>query len=247
MRASWIRFVIVLCLLIVPLSASDLIDRFADEVRPLVGPEEGAALGRLVAEGRFEGEGADLQMRPIFVGLQAAIEQTLTRLLATGEIAWAHGIIHTPTPATPCCMEAQVSPGLIDPQIEADPDRLATVVSRASIVRSYLAAGGTLTIAYPAAGIEQRSPEQRSIYKQLLESYPDHAYNLPLLCEELDFDAIGATYIFEDGQKERFLFSIRAPQANAPSDEQLWVLWFGSVEEPVIEQRVKNINYKLTL
>lgn len=232
-----------------PAIDSPFLNTFVEEVHgliesdPALAPRAEAlskALVELYQFGSIQSHGSDLEMRPIFVNLQGAIEQTLTRLIARGEAA-ARGSIHTPTPATPCCTEGEISAGLVASELEVDSARLHTVVSRAAIVRSYLCVGGELAVVYPAEGIKKRSIEQQTTYLYLLEEQPERLVDYPLDCASLDHDLVGATYLFWDAEGREYAFSIRAPQANAPSDEQLWALWLGPTDHPIVKERVQRV------
>lgn len=242
-----IKFILALLLPLPLLAAST--HQLIEEVRGLVMTtpafEEHREKMELVLDnleqfGVVQSPGSDESMRPIFVNLQGSVEQTLTRMVARGAIA-VSAIIHTPTPATPCCLEGKVNSGLVVPDIERDRARVYTVESRAAIIRSYLAVGGRLLVVYPRSGLELRSAEQQAIYRSLLTTYPDELVDCPIDCEQLDGDLIGATYLFQDQAGHWFAFGIRAPQTNAPDDQHIWALWLGPLSLPVVQERVNRV------
>ena len=90
-------------------------------------------------------------LRVKFVNLQGCIEHVLACSQALGEITSLIGVIHTPTVATPLCVQPDepISDGILDESIRHDLDKLLTVRSRAQIVREYLMKGGKLYMVYP--------------------------------------------------------------------------------------------------
>lgn len=198
------------------------------EVHRIMGAAADPLLDELAQRGEVERRGTDAECRPLFVSLQGAFEQAMANAFQSGRIAYLRGAIHTPMPATPCCTAGEISEGLVDPNVAIDPDRLQTIEMRAAIVRRYLDTGAPLHIVYPADGFWGRSSEQRRVYRALLGHYAnllDH----PTDRREIEPELIGATYLFfADGAT--YLFSIQASQANAPSDETSWKIWFTSVD-----------------
>lgn len=190
-------------------------------------------LSKLDAEGHIVSKGSDAQNRPLFVGLQGIFEHVMSLKLHEGSLQDLQGAIHTPTPCTPLCMDAHVSSGLVKVEVEQDPKRLLTVQSRATILRQYLTHGGQLTIAYPKEGFFARSEEQRSVYASTCQYYKETLRDTPLDIEAFKSDMVGATYLFSDREGKNYLFAIKACQANAPSDDATWELWFGEENQPV--------------
>ncbi|MBS0629380.1 MAG: hypothetical protein JSS30_04045 [Verrucomicrobia bacterium] len=183
----------------------------------------------------------DKEVRPIFVGLQGIIEQALAEELQIS-VKNLKGIIHTPMPATPLCTKGEISKELIDPSIENDPARLATVKARTAILRDFLFKGGDLYICYPKAGFYDRTPEQQQIYLQELSNYPTHLFDTPLERDSLPLALIGATYFFETDAQETYVFSIKMTQAKDPQEIGHFGLWFGPITHPAIEQRLKSLS-----
>lgn len=190
---------------------------------------------------RVQITGTDQDIRPLFVGLQGIIEQVLANSLGK-DLHLLKGAIHTPMPPTPLCTEGSLSPQLVDPSIEKDPTRLFTVQARTIILRDFLAKGGTLYSVYPKNGLNKRTEQQRAVYQKELLNYPDHLIDAPLLCEEFPQSLIGATYVFEDDNKELWIFSINMTQAKDPQALGSFGLWFGPITHPVIEERLNALN-----
>lgn len=185
--------------------------------------------------------GSDQAIRPIYVAAQGDIERTLALYFAEGKITHLVGIIHTPTPATPLCTHGEISSNLVDPSMQEDPKRLYTVMKRPEIIRDYLEKGALLIAAYPQAGLQKRTAEQQSIFQETKEGYPDQLKDLPLECEEMQKDMVGATYLFRTKAGDWMAFGIMASQANAPDDGKVWGMWFGSISDPFIYSRVHSL------
>lgn len=186
-------------------------------------------------------EGSD-DLRVKFVQAQGVIEQALSSALALGEIDQIIGVIHTPQPATPFCTEvANLDDQLLDSSIRQDSDKLLTVRSRAVILRDYLDKGGKLYIAYPQGGLEKRSPAQQAVYQKELARYPENLIDTVLSCSIMEADKVGATYLVKNKHDDIVVFSIKARQANDPTENSEWGLWFGSLQDPIIKKRVDEI------
>lgn len=188
--------------------------------------------------------GSDQAIRPIYVAAQGDIERTLAEYFAKGKITHLVGIIHTPTPATPLCTRGEISSNLVDPSMQEDPKRLYTVMKRPEIIRDYMDKGALLIAAYPQAGLMKRTAEQQAIFQETKEGYRDQLKDLPLDCEEMQKDMIGATYLFQTKAGDWMAFGIMASQANAPDDGKVWGMWFGPISDPLIFSRVHSLfNY----
>ena len=198
----------------------------------------------LVQEGVIEVSSTDKDVRPVFVGLQGVVEHVLATELQT-EIQSLKGVIHTPMPATPLCMNGDISKELVDPSIEMDPNRLFTVKARATILRDYLFKGADLYVVYPKDGLLQRTEEQRAVYKQELMKFPTHLFDVPLDCEEIPNELIGATYFFQDQTGKTFVFAIQMTQAKDPQEMGHFGLWFGPLESPAIQKRAQAVSLYL--
>ncbi|MBA3958002.1 MAG: hypothetical protein H0X51_06385 [Parachlamydiaceae bacterium] len=206
-------------------------------------------LNALCKNGVYEVTGTDKDIRTPFVTFQAIMEDFLSKELSNdnsqafyepAEISNLAGIILTPMPATPLCTKGEISKGLVDPAIAQD-KRIGTVLARTTIIRDFLAKGGTLSVAYPSNGLAKRTEEQQKIYKQELMNYPENLVDTPLNCIEVPTDLIGATYFFEDKHCNLFVFAIKMTQATNPQDKGSFGLWFGSLHSTPIQTRVQAI------
>lgn len=195
----------------------------------------------LLKDGILELRGNDKDIRPYFVSLQAVIEHILASELHQN-VKTLKGFIHTPMPATPLCSRGEISKELVDSSMELDPVRLFTVKARTTIVRDYLFKGGDLYIVYPKCGYEKRSEEQKTIYQQELMNYPHHLFDIPLNCENMPSELIGATYLFQDCFGNNFVFSINITQAKGPKDFSNFGLWFGPIDHPAIQKRLQALS-----
>lgn len=195
----------------------------------------------LIKKGVLEVKGTDKDVRPYFVAIQGLVEHVLASELQKNVKALT-GVIHTPMPATPLCSKGEISKELIDPSIESDPPRLFTVKVRTTIVRDYLFKGADLYIVYPKGGYDKRTEEQQKIYKQELANYPKHLFDVPLNCESIPNELIGATYFFQDKFGNKFVFAIKMTQAKDPQDIGNFGLWFGSIHHPDIQERLQAVS-----
>lgn len=195
----------------------------------------------LVKDSMLEMSGLDKDVRPYFVALQGIIEHVLASELQK-EVAALKGFIHTPLPATPLCTRGDISKELVDPSLENDPLRLFTIKARATIIRDYLFKGGDLYIVYPKIGLTRRTEEQQKIYQQELSNYPSHLFDVPLNCENISHDLVGATYFFQDQEGKTFVFAIKMTQAKDPKDLGNFALWFGPINHPSIQKRIRTVS-----
>lgn len=223
------------------ISYSQEIPGLKSEEFPALKGEISRLWNSLSQEGAVEICGTDKEIRPLFVALQAVIEHALAAALQK-EIRTLKGVIHTPMPATPLCTKGAISKELVSPSIEIDPIRLFTVKARATIVRDYLFKGGELYIAYPKQGWYQRTEEQQAIYGQELMNFPTHLFDVPLNCVSIPDDLIGATYLFQDQLGKLFVFAIKMTQAKDPKAMGNFGLWFGSIDTPVIQERLDAVS-----
>lgn len=58
----------------------------------------------------------------------------------------------------------------------------------------------------------------------------------------MDPSKVGALYLFTDERGNQYAFSIKAQQANNPSENSEWGIWFGELPAAVVKGRVKEIN-----
>ncbi len=195
----------------------------------------------LIEAGVLEVSGTDKDVRPYFVALQGIVEHVLASELQK-EVTSLKGAIHTPMPATPLCTAGDISKQLVDSSIEIDSARLFTVKARTTIIRDYLFKGGNLYVIYPKDGLKKRTEEQQKIYQQELVNYPTHLFDVPLNCENIPTDLIGATYLFQDQLGKTFVFAIKITQAKDPKDIGNFGLWFGPINHPSIRERIKAVS-----
>lgn len=196
----------------------------------------------LVTNGRLEISGTDKEVRPYFVSLQGVMEHVLSHALVDGEVKDLVGTILTPMPPTPLCTASPITPGLVDPSIEEDPSRLFTVQARTVILRKYLQNGGNIIAVYPRGGLSKRSPEQQAIYAQERQNYPETLREIVLSSDTVPEELIGATYTFADKEGNSYAFGIKMTQANSPTDNGNFALWFGAADHPDVKERIEAVN-----
>lgn len=182
------------------------------------------------------------EFRSSYVTVQGCIEQVLACSQALGQTHDLKGMIHTPTPATPLCTRPEpTDSSVLDESIRYDLDKLLTVRSRAQIIRDYLQKGGVLYAVYPLGGLEKRSLDQQLIYLELLKQFPKNLIDWKLKADTIDSQMIGATYFFKSPSDRIYVFSIKAPQVNAPQNEWEWGLWLGPLEDQTIKKKVNSL------
>lgn len=193
-----------------------------------------------VRQNRYYMQTGSDDFRSKFVHSQATFEHVMACSQALGDITRLVGVIHTPTPTTPLCIEPQqkISEGILDKSIRWDIDKLLTVRSRAQIVREYLMKGGHLYVAYPKGGLEKRTEEQRSVYLNALNQFKGCLFDSVLSCNEMHPEMIGATYLFKNNYNQIYAFSIKARQANDVQKLSEWGIWFGEIKETAVKKRV---------
>ncbi|MDR3624931.1 MAG: hypothetical protein P4L16_07325 [Chlamydiales bacterium] len=194
----------------------------------------------LVRDGVIEVSGTDREVRPIFVAIQGAVEHVLSSSLQK-EVKVLKGIIHTPMPATPLCTKGEVSKELVDPSLEIEPASLYTVKARTTIIRDYLTKGGMLYNVYPKNGFKARTQEQQQIYVEELSNYSKTLCDVPIACESIPEELVGATYLFQDEHGDVFVFAIKMTQAKNPKMNGNFGIWFGSICNTDIQKRVQDV------
>lgn len=187
------------------------------------------------------GEVGNDDLRIKFVAAQGAIEHVLACSQAMQEIQGLVGAIHTPFPATPLCTRVKGDcASLLDASIAHDQEKLLTVKSRAEIIREYLK-NGKLYVIYPKGGLEKRAPAEQAIYKEEVKKYPDKLIDTVLDCKEMNTDMIGATYLFNDNNKNLYSFSIKSRQANDIQKQADWQIWLGPITNKGVAARVNAV------
>lgn len=186
-------------------------------------------------KGNIQISGDDAQNRSRFINLQGVIESTISSLCIDQKIT-AFGVIHTQLPPTPLRTNDQNTRDIVAEEIYSDQKRLDTVLTRANILRDYIRCGGVLVCATPRY---EDNIEGIDIFNKLKENYKNNLYAQELKhCTTLEHDKSGATYFIKEGE-ELFIFSIKASQANSPSNS--WAMWFGDVTQEQIKGRLNDI------
>lgn len=215
-------------------------------------------------------QASDTVARQPYVKLQSASERIMVERIHAakklGKIAKSIWIIHTPTVATPCVNEGEETPSLLAEEIMQDEVRKNLTLSRASIIRDYLKAGGILVVAYDknqrelVVGedkkiiINGRTPEQLATYEKLMQQYPEQIIDFPidiksrqekmdLKTPEYPLDFIGATYLIQDTNNHIFEMTNLGLQANDPRPEAEWGVWMQNRAQafPEVTERMSTV------
>ena len=194
-------------------------------------------------DGFFGAKLSDAEMRPSTVTFQAYAEATIVAGLRSGDIYSAAGMIHTPKPATPLLSDGDITEGLVTEAIAQDPARLETVTKRINVVRDFMSSGGKLIALYPKEHAPI-TPEQLEVFDAVKRQYPDNLIDAPI-GRRFDSALSGATYLIQNMDGTRNVFSIKASQANGADEENLmeWGVWLGNPEtDDVVGKRLVEIN-----
>ncbi len=191
----------------------------------------------LQTDSYIENTGPDASYRSVYVGIQGAVESAL----ADEDSVIVTGVIHTKRPPTPLLTEGQmVTPKLVAESVLNDPQQLKTITSRANIIRRFLASEKKLYAAYPKS-VLQSDIAGMNIYQDLLQKYPNQLVDAAF---DGDFpeELTGATYVIQLQNGQKMVFSIMALQANDPKGDAKWAMWYGSFDNPKIQERFKSVS-----
>lgn len=183
----------------------------------------------------------DATHRPVYVNAQAIFEDNFTRKMTSGEIKSVVTAIHTPTPCTPLCTKGEISDKLVHESMVKDTERTKTVTERADTIRRFLEIGGQLYVVYTDK--KGRTPEQLAIYQAEVEKQRplNNLHDCPLTKQPLPADMCGATYLITLKNNDQVLFSIKAKQANNPTEDD-FDIWFAEKTHPKAVERLTAVN-----
>ncbi|MEX0962044.1 MAG: hypothetical protein WDZ28_04215 [Simkaniaceae bacterium] len=190
-------------------------------------------LSTLCREGYAEVEGLDTECRSICVTAQGAIEEALAHLLKKGTIRKVDAIFLTPLPTTPLRKKGQTT-GLSSETF--DPARAYTLDMREVSLRVLRKAHATIHVAYSKDAFERlKSSESEDSLKQIKiwEKEKKHPYVMDApLSVDIPSELVGALYLIEDSNKERFILTTHGIQAkDAPNGFAIWKKWFSPASE----------------
>lgn len=189
--------------------------------------------------------GSDPITRPIAVSFQNAFEQSVLHMLDEHMITEAVAIIHTRKPATPLCNPAgEALSDTMHTGMQADTNRRKTIQDRTMTVRQIASYGPpiSLYIAYPAAGLWQRSSAEQAIYQAEINNKNNKSlHNAPLTCSTLPDSLIGASYILKTRQGNRLFFGNSGHQAIDGTGDTTWNYWFGSLDDAPVRARYDEV------
>ncbi len=161
---------------------------------------------------------------PVYVGIQRAVEATVSEAVKLGKVLAALGVGHTPVPLTPLRTEGDVPKGFITEAYRNDPNRLETVTTRPHLVREFMNVGGVIATIYPTKALDN-PPEGMKFFQKALRENPDTLVDAP--SSNFDTSLTGATYWIQD-QEGMLKISFQAHQAN--TEEVLGRNWGVTIE-----------------
>ena len=153
--------------------------------------------------------GNDATWRPVFVGLQAALEASLLELHRNGKIKIDYHLTHTDLPSSALCDLANME---MLPEIRKDDARLSTVKNRSEILGQYLEHNVPIYVAYSQDGLSRRDPASVEKYKNLLARFSnlhDRQLNRAILPEE---NGAAISFSFADQPSEKYYVFVTAQQ-----------------------------------
>jgi hypothetical protein len=200
-------------------------------------------LDRLKDKIYIEMKGKDEKVRPLCVGLQAKLEESLAEQLESLEVEAVLMVTHTEFPPPPLRVKigkdgflTETPQGVVTPEIIFDENRFDTVRKQARTLRRCLEAGCKLVAVY-----EQKDQIPGNIiFQDARRQYPDSLIAHPIQAK-VEEKYSGATYLIRDLKGNITCFSIFATQASAPKPGGM-KLWFGSLEHEQVKTRFEQIN-----
>lgn len=181
---------------------------------------------KLEKNGFHEASGTDqLKLRAAFVGVQAMIEQSLYNgLLNSCKTDICAAAIHTPKPTTAFCFEENEEAEVVSEDVMAFEPALQTVsVRRVTLGHVAKAVRDShfsfLNIVYTKEGVKQRDEKAWAVFhrRHLEYSFVNNAV------DEIPPEMVGATYLWQTKEGQKFGFCLRAHQAVDKTYEGL--LW----------------------
>lgn len=183
-----------------------------------------------VLEIRFEHK----ERRNTAIFLQDIVERTLA--LNAKKYPYLVGFMLTAKPSSAL--------SIADPQAKLREwgisDSILTVSTRHRDLKKLLAAGVPLYSIYPRAGLDARSKEDQTYYRALLKKYAN-LFDVKLAIKRLPDNYSGAMYLFQDVDANVYAFMIHASQVDRVGDQQTWHLWFGDVQQPAVNKRLRHV------
>lgn len=172
-------------------------------------------LSQLQSSGRLKWEGEDTVIRPVVVGVQAIIEQTLLCLLEKGVIKEVAATFTTKKPPTPLSTAQGALPdSLATPAVLNSSGCIDTVTSRQQLLRKL--------ITYPQVSmssyyVQKHEAREQEYFDKFSENNATHFYAQQVA--EMPEGLSGATYQITtiDGQEQ--WFGIRFSQVSAASGQ----------------------------
>ncbi|WBA80573.1 hypothetical protein [Endozoicomonas sp. GU-1] len=193
----------------------------------------------------------DKILRPIGVGMQTIIEQTLLKLIEERTVTRVMVLFHTKAPATPLVSpENTAPPEAMSIHMQGDSARAKTISDRTVTVRNLAKSDPekvTLYIAYPESGMQIRDTKQQAIYqKEMANEQNKCLKDLPLSHQSMPDNLVGASYIMTgtdaDEDSQPLYFGLRAVQAiDGGKKNMTWTFWLGELNDAEIQPHYQEV------
>ncbi len=180
--------------------------------------------------------------RAHLVSTQAAIELLITNMMRGKKLSAATCVIHTPRPSTPLLINtmSDISDKLASKAIINDAKRYKTITDRAKTLRKLLAEETCVPVVslYHESSLTTLTSQQKEAYERnqsLFSSLEDKPVDNYLTNDKEQFT--GATYVVQDTQGKRYMYSIQSFQANTDdTTKRNWGVWCGEYKPPELRQ-----------
>lgn len=172
-------------------------------------------LSQLKSNGRLTSEGPDISIRPIVVGVQAIIENTLLCLLEEDLITEVNIIFTTNKPPTPLSTaESALPDSLATPAVLNSPECLDTIASRQHLLHKLIARPEVSMFSYY---VQKHNESEQGYFDRFCEKNAPQ-FNAQLV-SDIPERLLGATYKIMTNDKQEQWFGIRFTQANMASKQ----------------------------
>ncbi|MBF0035808.1 hypothetical protein HAX39_24980 [Citrobacter freundii] len=163
--------------------------------------------------GCFHAEGEDTAIRPVVVGMQAIIEQSILQMLDEGQLAQVSVMFTTQKPPTPLCSAPDlVSDRQATPAVLNSSGCVDTITSRQHLLRKLIADPKVDMTSYY---VDKHSENEQHYFDHFscLHSTNFH----PCHVNEIPDNLSGATYKLTTTNNQTHMFGIRFTQASVSS------------------------------
>lgn len=178
----------------------------------------------------------EAELRTTYVGLQSALEHLVSEYLLKGKVKKFVGIIHTPLPATPLCMDPESIhlDDLIEESMRSEGVRY-TVRSREKNLSILLSRPNVfLHNVFSINGREKRG-ESIQFFDINIAKFKKSLFPVELIGEVKE-DLVGASYFIVPTKGQAVFFSIGTTQANK-LNQKGWKMWIAGSDSLVSQSR----------